>query len=79
MVWFLPSLIGGAVAVSIVGVLFGPMFPIMMNQSGKVFPRWLLTPCLGWVSGFGQAGSAVLPFATGALAGKFGIEALQPL
>ena len=30
-------------------------------------------------AGFGQAGSALLPFMTGALANKFGINSLQPL
>ena len=30
-------------------------------------------------AGFGQAGSALLPFVTGALANKFGIITLQPL
>jgi len=29
--------------------------------------------------GFGQAGSAILPFVTGFLGGKFGIASLQPL
>ena len=31
------------------------------------------------VEGFGQAGSAVLPFMAGALANRFGIGSLQPL
>ncbi|KAG8809398.1 hypothetical protein FRC17_003459 [Serendipita sp. 399] len=51
VIWLVPSLIGNAVAVSIVG----------------------------WIAGFGQAGSAVIPFMTGALASRFGIKSLQPL
>ncbi|KAG6377546.1 major facilitator superfamily domain-containing protein [Boletus reticuloceps] len=43
VVWFVPSLIGGAVAVSIIGVLLGPMYPITMNHAGRVLPAWLLT------------------------------------
>lgn len=35
--------------------------------------------CLQAYIGFGQAGSALLPFMTGALANKFGINSLQPL
>ncbi|KAG5219723.1 Protein transport protein [Salix suchowensis] len=34
---------------------------------------------IGWIAGFGQAGSAVIPFMTGALASKYGIQSLQPL
>ncbi|PVF93675.1 MFS general substrate transporter [Serendipita vermifera] len=79
VIWFVPSLIGNAVAVSFVGVLLGPMYPLCMNHAGRVLPRKILTGSIGWIAGFGQAGSAVLPFMTGALASRFGIKALQPL
>lgn len=38
-IWFIPSLIGNAVAVSLVGVMLGPMYPIVMSQAGRVIPR----------------------------------------
>ncbi|KAI0278077.1 MFS general substrate transporter [Russula aff. rugulosa BPL654] len=79
VVWLVPSLIGGAVAVSLIGVLLGPIYPIVMNESGRILPRWLLTGCIGWIAGLGQTGSAALPFLTGAIAGKTGIKSLQPL
>ncbi|KAL0574334.1 hypothetical protein V5O48_007616 [Marasmius crinis-equi] len=79
VVWLVPSLVGGAVAVSFVGFILGPMYPITMNHAGRTLPRWILTGSIGWIAGFGQAGSAVFPFATGALAGKYGIRSLQPL
>ena len=50
-----------------------------MNQAARILPAWLLTPSIGWIAGFGQAGSAVLPFITGALAQSTGIGSLQPL
>ncbi|EKM74811.1 hypothetical protein AGABI1DRAFT_116723 [Agaricus bisporus var. burnettii JB137-S8] len=79
VIWFVPSLIGGAVAVSIVGLLLGPMYPIAMNHAGRVLPNWLLTGSIGWIAGFGQAGSAALPFVTGVISSKHGIRSLQPL
>ncbi|KZT23727.1 MFS general substrate transporter [Neolentinus lepideus HHB14362 ss-1] len=79
VIWFVPSLIGGAVTVSIVGILLGPMYPIIMNHSGRILPRWLLTGCIGWIAGLGQAGSALIPFITGAFASRFGIVSLQPV
>jgi len=79
VVWLVPSLIGGAVAVSLVGVVLGPIYPIVMNESGRILPRWLLTGCIGWIAGLGQTGSAALPFLTGAIASKTGIKSLQPL
>ncbi|EGN92872.1 hypothetical protein SERLA73DRAFT_172543 [Serpula lacrymans var. lacrymans S7.3] len=79
VVWFVPSLVGGAVSVAIIGVFLGPMYPIAMNQAGRILPRWLLTGCIGWIAGFGQAGSAILPFMTGSIASRAGITSLQPL
>jgi fucose permease len=67
------------VAVSLIGVFLGPMYPIVMNHVGRVIPRWLLPGSIGWIAGFGQTGSAFLPFVTGAIASKTGIRALQPL
>ncbi|KAM5531233.1 hypothetical protein V8D89_015099 [Ganoderma adspersum] len=77
-VWLVPSLIENAVAVSFVGLVLGPMYPILMNHSTRILPRWLLTGCMGYIAGIGQAGSAVLPFLTGLLASRFGIVSLQP-
>ncbi|OSD01411.1 MFS general substrate transporter, partial [Trametes coccinea BRFM310] len=77
-VWVVPSLIENAVAVAFVGLLLGPMFPILINHSTTILPRWLLTACAGYIAGAGQAGSAVLPFITGLLASKFGITSLPP-
>ncbi|ESK87786.1 hypothetical protein Moror_15376 [Moniliophthora roreri MCA 2997] len=79
VVWLVPSLIGGGVAISLVGLLLGPMYPIALNHAGRILPRWLLTGAVGWICGFGKSGAAVVPFMTGVLAGNFGIGSLQPL
>ncbi|KAI0764598.1 MFS general substrate transporter [Trametes elegans] len=77
-VWVVPSLVENAIAVAFIGLLLGPMYPILVNHSTKILPRWLLTGCMGYIAGVGQAGSAVLPFITGLLASRFGIASLQP-
>ncbi|EIW78196.1 MFS general substrate transporter [Coniophora puteana RWD-64-598 SS2] len=79
VVWLVPSLAGDAVAVASIGILLGPMYPIAMNHAGRVLPRWLLTGSIGWIASVGQAGSALLPFMTGAIASKAGIATLQPI
>ena len=79
IVWLVPSLVGDAIAVSFVGFFFGPMYPILMNESGRVLHPWLLTGSIGWIASFGFTGSALFPFITGALASRFGIVSLQPL
>lgn len=78
-VWFVPSLIENAVAVAIIGLFLGPMYPLVITHTSKVIPKWLVTGSIGWIAGFGQAGSAILPFITGAVASKYSISALQPL
>lgn len=79
VIWLVPSLVGNAVAVAFVGLLLGPMFPIALSTSRKVVPRWIYTGAIGWICGIGQAGSAALPFITGAVADAVGISSLQPL
>jgi len=79
IIWRVPSLIGNAVTVSIVGVLLGPIYPIVMNHAARILPRFLLTGSIGWIAGLGQAGSAAIPFMTGALAASSGIWTLHPL
>jgi len=60
-------------------VVLGPIYPIIMNHAARILPPWLLTGCIGWIAGLGQAGSALLPFLTGAIASRTGISSLQPL
>lgn len=78
-IWFVHSLIANAVAAAVIGSLLGPLFPIVMSQARQLVPRSSLTASIGWIAAMGQIGSAMLPFATGALANRYGILALQPL
>ena len=55
------------------------MYPIALNHTALVIPRHLVNGTVGWISACGAGGSALLPFITGALASKMGIESLQPL
>ncbi|KAH7343201.1 major facilitator superfamily domain-containing protein [Rhizoctonia solani] len=79
VVWLVPDIIGDALAVSFVGLLLGPMYPIVIHMTSNVVPRRILTGSIGWIASFGQAGSAAFPFMTGALAQKYGVKVLQPL
>ncbi|GAB1519172.1 hypothetical protein RhiTH_002238 [Rhizoctonia solani] len=79
VVWLVPDVIGNALAVAVVGLFLGPMYPIAMNITSSVIPRRILTGSIGWIASFGQAGSAVFPFITGVFAQKYGVKVLQPL
>ena len=78
-IWLVNSLVENAIAISLVGLFFGPMYPILMNHSGRLLPPAILTGAVGWIAGVGTVGAALFPFITGALAARFGIQSLQPL
>ncbi|KAF8191728.1 MFS general substrate transporter [Pholiota molesta] len=78
IVWRVPSLIGNAVAVCIAGIFLGPMYPMAVNQAKRILPAHVLTGAIGWIAGFGQTGSALAPFITGALASRVGLQVMPP-
>lgn len=75
----MPSISGNAVAVSFIGFVMGPMYPIAMNHASRILPDWLITSSISWITCIGWTGAAGVPFMTGAIASKVGIKALQPL
>lgn len=79
VVWFVPSLIGNALAVSFIGFCFGPLYPIAVSYASYLIPQHMLAPTLALVCGLGTTGQAIIPFATGAMASRFGIQSMQPL
>ncbi|KAF7325470.1 MFS domain-containing protein [Mycena kentingensis (nom. inval.)] len=79
IIWFVPNLIVSALGVALVGLLFGPMFPIALNLAGRIIPPPLLTTSIAWLSGISIAGASVLPLITGAIAGSAGIESMVPV
>ncbi|KZT62088.1 MFS general substrate transporter [Calocera cornea HHB12733] len=78
-VWFVPSVIGDAIAIAGVGLVLGPFFPLVVGTGSQLLPRWLLAGSIGWIASVGQVGSALFPFLTGLLSQKFGISVIQPL
>ncbi|KAJ6489886.1 major facilitator superfamily domain-containing protein [Mycena sanguinolenta] len=78
-IWFVPSVVGNAVAAAFLGFVLGPWYPIAMNFAARIIPRWLLAPSMGWIAGFGQAGSALFPFITGTIAQRTTIRSFPPL
>ena len=79
IVWLVPSFIASAVSVTVIGILLGPMYPIAINHTAHILPRHLVTGTVGWMAACGAGGSALLPFITGTMASRLGIESLQPL
>lgn len=79
VVWLIPSFITGAIAVSLIGMFLGPMYPVAISYTPLILPRSLVNGAIGWITAVGATGSALLPFLTGQIANKYGIGVMQPL
>lgn len=79
IVWLVPNMIGEAVAVAIVGLLLGPIFPCAAAVFSKLLPRNIQMSSLGFITASGSSGGAVAPFVTGLLAQKAGTFVLHPI
>jgi len=79
LVWWVPNVVGDAVAVSIVGLLLGPIYPC----AAAVFMRGMASrdvlSGMGTISACGSLGGAVAPFITGLLAQAVGTWVLHPI
>ena len=67
------------VAVSIVGLLLGPIYPCAQTVFTRLLPGNLQVFAVGFISSMGSSGGAVVPFLTGLLAQAVGTFVLHPV
>ncbi|KAF2459153.1 major facilitator superfamily domain-containing protein [Lineolata rhizophorae] len=79
LVWLVPNVIGDAVAVAIVGLLLGPVYPCAQTIFSHLLPPELQTTSISFISSAGSSGGAVAPFTTGLLAQAVGTFVLHPV
>jgi fucose permease len=79
LVWLVPNVIGDAVAVAIVGLLLGPVYPCAASVFMRGMSRSEQVRGLGVISAFGSSGGAAAPFTTGLLAQVAGTFVLHPI
>ena len=79
LAWFIPNVIGGAVAVSFLGFLPGPAYPYATTVFARLLPAELQMSALAFLSTAGLSGGAVVPFTTGILAQAVGAWVLHPV
>ncbi|KAL8967902.1 MAG: hypothetical protein Q9197_005164 [Variospora fuerteventurae] len=79
LVWFVPNVVGESVAVSIVGLLLGPVYPCSTAVYSRLLDRSIQMSSLSIVSALGSSGGAVAPFFTGLLAQQVGTWVLHPI
>ncbi len=79
LVWFIPDVLTDAVAVAIVGLLLGPIYPCATAVYSKLIPARLQMSSLAAISALGSSGGAVAPFFTGVVGQGRGVWVLHPI
>jgi fucose permease len=79
LVWQVPNVIGDSVALALVGLLLGPVYPCAMVVFSRAIGRKDQVSSLSVISAFGSSGGAVAPFTTGILAQAAGTFVLHPI
>lgn len=79
LVWFIPNIIGDAVAVSLIGVILGPVYPCGQTVFTRLLPRHIQVTSISFISSAGSSGGAVAPFLTGLIAQTAGTWVLHPI
>jgi fucose permease len=79
LIWFVPNVIGDAVAVALVGLLLGPIYPCAAYVFTRAISHKEHVSSLSVISAFGSSGGAVAPFTTGILAQAVGTFVLHPI
>lgn len=79
LVWLVPNVVGNAVAVSLVGLLLGPVYPCATIIFSRLLKRELQMSSLSFIASMGSSGGAMAPFFTGLLAQRLGTVVLHPI
>lgn len=77
--WLVPNVIGNAIAVSLVGLLLGPVYPCATIIFSRLLPPNIQLSSLSFISSMGSSGGALAPFTTGIMAQRVGTMVLHPI
>ncbi|TFK20148.1 MFS general substrate transporter [Coprinopsis marcescibilis] len=76
VIWFVDIVPVNAVALVIIGLVFGPMFPASMNMANDIIPADQRLISMAIVSAGSSLGCAIFPFATGVILNSKGLHTL---
>ncbi|KAF4339451.1 bypass of stop codon 6 [Fusarium beomiforme] len=79
LVWLVPNIVGNTIAVSVVGLLLGPIYPCASAVFLRGMSRREALTGIGTINACDSAGGAIAPFVTGLLAQAFGTFVLHPI
>ncbi|KAJ7225733.1 major facilitator superfamily domain-containing protein, partial [Mycena pura] len=74
LLWFIHSIPENALFVSLIGLLFGPIFPACLELGNDLLPVEVNMISMAIVSAAGSMGSAIFPFITGVITTKYSMR-----
>ncbi|RAL60539.1 hypothetical protein DID88_009735 [Monilinia fructigena] len=77
--WLIPSFYVSAIAIALLGMFLGPLFPTAIVLVTKLIPKELHVSSIGFATALGGSGGAVFPFIVGTLVQARGVSSLQPV
>ena len=79
LVWLVPNIITEAVAVSVLGLLLGPVYPCSQTIFAQLLPSSIQMSSIGFIASAGSSGGAVVPLLVGLLSAAVGPFVLHPI
>ncbi|PPR07674.1 hypothetical protein CVT24_003817 [Panaeolus cyanescens] len=75
-IWVVNSNVQNAVAASVIGALYGPLFPACLTLANDLLPGEIRMVSMALISAFASIGAALFPFVAGTVASSQGIHTL---
>ncbi|KAF4605454.1 hypothetical protein EYR40_004238 [Pleurotus pulmonarius] len=77
LIWFVNSNAGNAFSASMIGVVYGPIFPACLALANDLLPHEVHMVSMGIISAFASLGASLFPFFTGTIATVKGMQTLS--
>lgn len=79
LVWVVPNVIGDAVAVALLGLILGPIYPCSQTLFSQILPANIQMSAISFIASAGSSGGAIAPLIVGLLAQAKGTYVLNPI
>ncbi|KAJ2928860.1 hypothetical protein H1R20_g8167, partial [Candolleomyces eurysporus] len=76
LIWFVRSVVVNSVALSAIGLLYGPLFPACLSVANDMLPQDIRMVSMALISSSASIGCAVFPFVTGIILNQKGVHTL---
>ncbi|KAF9451801.1 MFS general substrate transporter [Macrolepiota fuliginosa MF-IS2] len=76
LIWFVNSNIGNAFSASVIGLVFGPIYPASLSLATAILPQEIHMVSMALIGAAGSVGSAIFPFVAGVISSSKGVYTL---